>query len=171
MLQTFNCGIGAALVVSPSDLSAVLEHLHAEQPTAALIGVVERATEPDSEPLVVVENLMPALERSRERISFSLPAPVAADESSVGNAAIEKEEPKPPGAVAIRPKARVGVLISGSGSNLQALIDWAASPKTRDRQSAYEIALVISNVPGVQGLTRAQKAGIPTMVRTWNHHL
>ena len=160
MLQTFNCGIGAALVVSPSDVSAVLEHLHAEQQTAALIGVVERATEPDSEPIVIVENIMPALERNRERISFSVPTPV---DESTETATIVK--PKPPGAVAIRPKVRVGVLISGSGSNLQALIDWAASP---NHQSAYEIALVVSNVSGVQGLTRAQKAGIPTIVRTWN---
>ena len=157
MLQTFNCGIGAALVVSPSDVSAVLEHLHADQQTAALIGVVERATEPDSEPIVIVENLMPALERNRERISFSVPTPV--NESSESSAIVKS---KPPVAVATRSKVRVGVLISGSGSNLQALIDWTASP---NHQSAYEIALVVSNVPGVQGLARARKASIPTMVR------
>ncbi len=54
-------------------------------------------------------------------------------------------------------KPRVGVLVSGRGSNLQALIDAAADP-------AYpaELALVISNVPGVFALERAEKAGIPT---------
>lgn len=56
-------------------------------------------------------------------------------------------------------KKRVGVLVSGRGSNLQALIDAAKAP-------AYpaEIVLVISNAPGVQGLTRAEDAGIPARV-------
>lgn len=56
-------------------------------------------------------------------------------------------------------RKRVGVLISGSGSNLQALIDAAADP-------AYpaEIALVISNKPDAFGLQRAEKAGIATKV-------
>lgn len=49
-------------------------------------------------------------------------------------------------------KKRVAVLISGRGSNLQALMD--------ARQDAYEIVLVVSNVPGVAGLERARAAGI-----------
>jgi len=56
-----------------------------------------------------------------------------------------------------RPRARlkVGVLISGRGSNLQALIEAAADP-------AYpaDIVLVISNQPGAPGLARAAEAGI-----------
>jgi phosphoribosylglycinamide formyltransferase-1 len=48
---------------------------------------------------------------------------------------------------------RLGVLISGRGSNLQALID--AFPN--------EIAVVISNIPGAYGLERARKAGIPAL--------
>lgn len=54
---------------------------------------------------------------------------------------------------------RVVVLISGSGSNLQALIDGAANGDL-----PIEIAAVISNKPDVMGLTRANKAGIPTLV-------
>jgi phosphoribosylglycinamide formyltransferase-1 len=54
-------------------------------------------------------------------------------------------------------KARVGVLVSGRGSNLQALIDACADPSF-----PAEIVLVISNVPGVYALERAEKAGIPT---------
>ncbi len=54
---------------------------------------------------------------------------------------------------------RVVVLISGSGSNLQALIDQRASGDL-----PIEIAAVISNRPEVQGLVRAAKAGIPTLV-------
>ncbi|XP_055636379.1 trifunctional purine biosynthetic protein adenosine-3 [Toxorhynchites rutilus septentrionalis] len=59
------------------------------------------------------------------------------------------------------PKKRIAVLISGTGSNLQALID-------NSRNSAYgirgEIVLVISNKSGVYGLERAAKAGIATKV-------
>ncbi|MEK9753817.1 MAG: phosphoribosylglycinamide formyltransferase [Rhodospirillaceae bacterium] len=56
-------------------------------------------------------------------------------------------------------KRQLAVLISGRGSNLQALIDAARNP-------AYpaEIKLVISNKAGVQGLERAAKAGIATLV-------
>ena len=52
-------------------------------------------------------------------------------------------------------RLRVGVLISGRGSNLQALIDAAAEP-----DYPAEIVLVISNVPGAPGLARAAAAGI-----------
>ena len=56
-------------------------------------------------------------------------------------------------------KLKVGVLISGRGSNLQALIDAGA-----DEDYPAEIVLVISNVPGAAGLARAEAAGIPTVV-------
>jgi phosphoribosylglycinamide formyltransferase-1 len=58
---------------------------------------------------------------------------------------------------------KLGVLISGRGSNLQALIDAV-------KQSGFpaQIACVISNKPGVEGLDRANKAGIPTF--TISHH-
>ena len=54
---------------------------------------------------------------------------------------------------------KVAVLISGRGSNLQALIDAQAAPAW-----PAEIVLVISNVAGAQGLARAEKAAIPTTV-------
>jgi len=50
---------------------------------------------------------------------------------------------------------RIAVLISGRGSNLQALID-AVAAKTLDAT----IAVVISNIAGAQGLERARAAGI-----------
>jgi len=59
-------------------------------------------------------------------------------------------------------KLRIGVLISGRGSNLQSLIDACADPAF-----PAEIVLVISNIPNVQGLDRAEKANIPT--KTINH--
>lgn len=54
---------------------------------------------------------------------------------------------------------RVVVLISGSGSNLQALIDGQLN-----NSLAIDIVSVISNKPEVLGLERAAKAGIPTQV-------
>lgn len=56
-------------------------------------------------------------------------------------------------------RLRVSVLISGRGSNLQALIDAAAAPGF-----PAEVVLVLSNVPGAQGLARAERAGIATRV-------
>jgi len=56
-------------------------------------------------------------------------------------------------------RARVGVLISGRGSNLQALIDAAAGP-----DYPAEIVVVISNRAGAAGLARAAAAGIPCRV-------
>lgn len=56
-------------------------------------------------------------------------------------------------------KLRVGVLISGRGSNLQALINACADP-----HFPAEISLVISNVADAAGLNHAAKAGIPTFV-------
>ncbi|MBF0615016.1 MAG: phosphoribosylglycinamide formyltransferase [Magnetococcales bacterium] len=53
----------------------------------------------------------------------------------------------------------VGVLISGSGSNLQALID-----RMEDGSVPARIALVISNQPNAFGLERARRAGIPACV-------
>jgi phosphoribosylglycinamide formyltransferase-1 len=60
---------------------------------------------------------------------------------------------------------RLGVLISGRGSNLQAIIDAIGDGRLR-----AEIAVVISNVPDAYGLTRAAAANIPTRVmphRKW----
>lgn len=54
---------------------------------------------------------------------------------------------------------KIGVLISGRGSNLQALIDACAEPGF-----PAEIALVISNAPEAAGLERAERAGIATAV-------
>ena len=53
-------------------------------------------------------------------------------------------------------KARIAVLVSGGGTNLQALID-AGIP-------SGEIALVVASRPGVYALELAYKAAIPSMV-------
>jgi phosphoribosylglycinamide formyltransferase-1 len=54
---------------------------------------------------------------------------------------------------------KLGVLVSGRGSNLQALIDAARQPGF-----PAAIACVISNNPGAVGLERARKAGIPAHI-------
>jgi phosphoribosylglycinamide formyltransferase-1 len=58
-----------------------------------------------------------------------------------------------------QPIARIGVLISGRGSNLQALID-----ATRDGRIAARIAVVIANREDAAGLERARAAEIETVV-------
>jgi phosphoribosylglycinamide formyltransferase-1 len=50
------------------------------------------------------------------------------------------------------------VLISGRGSNLQAILDQAGGGDL-----PVEIAAVISNRPGVHGLERARRAGVPAL--------
>ncbi len=55
---------------------------------------------------------------------------------------------------------KLGVLVSGSGTNLQALLDAEAA----GRLAPGEIACVISNQPGVRALERAAAAGKPAIV-------
>ncbi len=59
-------------------------------------------------------------------------------------------------------KKKIVVLISGNGSNLQALID-ATKSNTIDNA---EISLVVSNRKNAYGLERAQQANIPTITLT-----
>lgn len=56
-------------------------------------------------------------------------------------------------------RARLGVLVSGSGSNLQALLDACAQA-----DFPAEVACVVSNIPTAFGLERARKAGVPALV-------
>lgn len=75
--------------------------------------------------------------------------------------------------------ARIVVLVSGSGSNLQAILDATAAPapepavgsgpdgRSRTAGSARldaEVVLVVSNVAGVRALERAAAAGVPAVV-------
>lgn len=54
---------------------------------------------------------------------------------------------------------KIGVLVSGSGTNLQAIIDRIAAGSLN-----AEVALVVSSRPGVRGIERAQAAGLPVLV-------
>lgn len=50
---------------------------------------------------------------------------------------------------------RLGVLVSGNGSNLQAILDAVAAGRIKG-----DVCLVISNQPGVKALERANQAGV-----------
>ena len=56
----------------------------------------------------------------------------------------------------LRDRAKVAVLVSGGGSNLQAMLDAQESGKLKSGQ----IELVIADRPGAYALERAQKAGV-----------
>ncbi|MCH9692489.1 MAG: phosphoribosylglycinamide formyltransferase [Gammaproteobacteria bacterium] len=64
-----------------------------------------------------------------------------------------------------RPRCKIVVLISGSGTNLQALIDAA-----NIQGAAYSIVAVISNKADAYGLVRAATAGITTRVVNHRAH-
>jgi phosphoribosylglycinamide formyltransferase-1 len=53
----------------------------------------------------------------------------------------------------------LGVLVSGSGTNLQSILD-----AVRDGRLRAKLQVVVSNVPGVRALERAQASGVPTVV-------
>ena len=59
----------------------------------------------------------------------------------------------------MKKKARIAVLVSGGGTNLQAILDAAARGEIPDG----EVAMVISDRAGAYALERAQKAGVPTL--------
>jgi phosphoribosylglycinamide formyltransferase 1 len=62
---------------------------------------------------------------------------------------------------------RLGVLISGSGTNLQALIDAIES----NQLPGVEIALVVSNKADAHGLQRALKHNIPAIFLPWSRNI
>ena len=55
-------------------------------------------------------------------------------------------------------KARIAVLVSGGGTNLQAILDAQASGILK----SGEVTLVVSDRPGAYALARAEKAGVPS---------
>ncbi|XP_031315022.1 trifunctional purine biosynthetic protein adenosine-3 isoform X2 [Camelus dromedarius] len=141
MARTFNCGIGAALVVSKDLTKQILQDLQQHEEEAWVIGRVVVC--PEGSPRVKVKHLIETMQING---------------SVLENGTLKNH-------FSVQPKkARVAVLISGTGSNLQALID-----STREPRSSAHIVVVISNKAAVAGLDKAEKAGIPT--RVINHKL
>jgi phosphoribosylglycinamide formyltransferase 1 len=60
---------------------------------------------------------------------------------------------------------RLGILVSGSGSNLQAILDACAG-----RRIPAEVAVVICNVPEARALQRARDARVPAVVLPHQEH-
>ncbi|KAK4291900.1 hypothetical protein Pmani_035291 [Petrolisthes manimaculis] len=146
MASTYNCGVGMVLVVAEKDVPEVIaligrERGHGEgqggqqegHGEAKVIGVLQERKDKDA-PQVIIEDLEKCL--------------------SVGLCAVLPMCPS-----VYTPKKKVAILISGSGTNLQALIE-----HTRSGLSRAEIVLVISNKENVEGITRAEKAHINTKV-------
>jgi phosphoribosylglycinamide formyltransferase 1 len=61
--------------------------------------------------------------------------------------------------------ARLVVLVSGAGTNLQALLDATADPAYPAR-----VVAVGSDRDGIEGLSRAERAGVPTLVQRVGDH-
>jgi len=61
---------------------------------------------------------------------------------------------------------RIAILVSGSGSNLQAILDERAA----DPAYPAEPVVVISDNPDAYGLVRAAAADVPTEVVAWSDH-
>jgi phosphoribosylglycinamide formyltransferase-1 len=64
-----------------------------------------------------------------------------------------------------RSQARVVVLVSGAGTNLQALLD-----ARRDPAYGAEVVAVGADRDGIEGLSRAERAGVPTFVQRVKDH-
>ncbi|XP_075994504.1 trifunctional purine biosynthetic protein adenosine-3 [Genypterus blacodes] len=142
MARTFNCGLGAVLVVAPLDAQRVLRQLQAQE-EAWVVGSLAHK-QPGAE-AVVVRNLKHSLLHT---------GPASAGEMGVQQNGGSHGDDNTP-----HKRTRIAVLISGTGTNLQALIEQARRPS-----SSAEVVVVISNRPGVQGLKRASLAGIQTRV-------
>lgn len=155
MARTFNCGIGAVLIVAKDIAASVMNHFKTCEEQAWIIGKVTECTTEDSS-RVVVRNLEDVLCKSAAKAEIKhqdsanrVNGPAKRPKLSNGEMGQQHKDKE----------MKVGVLISGSGTNLQALID-----QSLQQDSSAKIVLVISNVPGVQGLSRAETAGIPTKV-------
>ncbi|XP_051840878.1 trifunctional purine biosynthetic protein adenosine-3 [Antechinus flavipes] len=142
MAKTFNCGIGAVMVVQKDLAEQVLKDIHQQEEEAWIIGNV--VTCPTGCSRVKVNHLIQTMQIN-------------------GSVSLMNESLK--GCLSVQPKrVQVAVLISGTGTNLQALID-----STQEPTSCAQIVVVISNKAGVAGLEKAENAGIPTKVI--NHKL
>ncbi|NXF31715.1 PUR2 protein, partial [Nyctibius bracteatus] len=133
MTRTFNCGIGAVLVVQKELAQQVLKDIQRHE-AAWLIGKVVSLQKGSAR--VKVHNTLRALQANR---SLSVHSHIK-------------------GKIQTN-KVKVAVLISGTGTNLEALIT-----STKKPTSFAQIVLVVSNKAGVEGLRKAERAGIPTRV-------
>lgn len=135
MLKTYNCGIGMILVVNKSEQKKCIELLRIGGEQSYVIGQVTKR----NSQAVIVRNF----DKAANKNVLAIHQPV-----------------KP---IAIQAKKKVAVLISGSGTNLKAIIDHVNNNKFN---TAIELSLVIADKSTAKGIQFAQDAGIPTRIIT-----
>jgi phosphoribosylglycinamide formyltransferase-1 len=153
--RTFNCGVGFILVVAASDAEPVLAALLNAGEDAFICGQLGRGLVffllPLREKVARVAGRMRGCTPHRSRLtSPSTPHPSAfADTFS--------RKGRRRGWIMTQ-KTKVAVLISGRGSNMEALVRAAQDPAC-----PFEIALVLSNKPEAGGLLTAAAAGVEAL--------
>ena len=138
MARTFNMGIGMVLVVSPDAVDIVQSLVAISGDVALAIGTVQPGTQK-----AVITGLESVLLSSYMSWAIGLPKEVT-------------PAPKPK-------KRRVGILLSGTGTNMEALVAFARDPKN---DSAADIVVVVSNIASAVGVEKARALGIATEVLT-----
>ena len=131
MLKTFNCGLGMVLFVGPNDVDTILQTLKSNGEQGHVMGKVIK----NEGEQVKVHNFAHAIGQN----------PKAIFQASVKQ----------------NTKKRVAVLISGSGTNLKAIIDYIAA---NFHKTSIDLALVVSDKKTAAGLKYAQDAAIPTKI-------
>ncbi|OTF83104.1 GARS/AIRS/GART-like protein [Euroglyphus maynei] len=129
--KTFNCGLGMVLIVNAKDAEAVQEQIKSSNGEESY--QVGKIIR-RSDRAVIVRNFAQAIERNSSKITI-------------------KQTP--------REKKRVAVLISGSGTNLKAIIEYV---NRNAHKTCIDLVMVISNKSSAPGLQFAREAGIPVEV-------
>ncbi|XP_078492913.1 trifunctional purine biosynthetic protein adenosine-3-like [Ciona intestinalis] len=144
MLKTFNCGLGLCIVTSQSSADDVIVKCNGALSSFNLKSykVGEVVLKEDNTESVTVNHLTEMLYKS-----YSHKTPKLTNGTASGDHGKN------------RSKTSVAILISGTGSNMQALIDHSIH-----NECSYQVKLVISNKPNAPGLLKAQSARIPTKV-------
>nr|CAB3248282.1 trifunctional purine biosynthetic protein adenosine-3-like [Phallusia mammillata] len=142
MLATFNCGIGFCIVVSHNCAETVLSKcqknlVHLGLSAMKIGEIAQRDTESCRVHVRNIENALRPQECLRNGCK---------EEQLQNGFGLQQR--------------KVAVLVSGTGTNLQALMDYASSVPN----CTYKISLVLSNKKGVLGVQRAKLAGIPTQI-------
>lgn len=128
MARTFNLGLGMVIIVSAATADALIQKLGENGEPSWKIGEVVEGSQK-----VHIDGLESAL------IS-----------SYMAWATIRTTSVSPK-------KRRVGILISGTGSNMEALVAFTKNPLNK---SLAEVVVVVSNKGDAGGIGKAQKMGI-----------
>ncbi|OQV21677.1 Trifunctional purine biosynthetic protein adenosine-3 [Hypsibius exemplaris] len=136
MARTFNMGIGMVLIVSPDSVDVVQSKIAENGEIALAIGTVVEGKR---------ETRIEGLESSL--LSSYMSWAVCLSDLPLKTTA--------------RPKRKVGILLSGTGTNMEALVAYTRDPLNR---SAAEVVVVVSNIPDAIGVAKAKALGIPVEI-------